>query len=176
MNPEHPQHSNDVPTPGADSAEVDAAVSGSDSAPSLVMQPSTDPTGHLPLTGASKRFENPLLTILGAAVVLLLGFALTHTNDRISRLEDKVDTGFAQIDARFTEQDTKIEARFAEQDAKFEARFAEQDAKFEAQDAKIEALDAKLDEINLKLTALIALLNSTAQVEAALEGQLLDPG
>ena len=144
MTPEHP---NEVPTPGADSAGPDTTASGSDSAPSLVMQ---TPTGHTTPTGASKRFENPLLTILGAAVVVLLGFALTHTNDRISRLEDKVDAGFAKIDTRFAAQDAKFESRFAEQDA----RFAEQ--------------DAKLDEINLKLTALIALFNSTAQVEAAL--------
>ena len=155
MTPEHP---NEVPTPGADSAGPDTTASRSDSAPSLVMQTPTDPTGHTTPAGASKRFENPLLTILGAAVVVLLGFALTHTNDRISRLEDKVDAGFEKIDTRFTAQDAKFEARFAEQDA----RFAEQ--------------DAKLDEINLKLTALIALFNSTAQVEAALEGQLLNPG
>ena len=78
--------------------------------------------------------------------MLLLGFALTQTNgrisqldDRISRLEDKVDTGFARIDERFTAQ------------------------------------DVRLNEINLKLTALIAALNATAEVEAALEGRLLDP-
>ena len=55
--------------------------------------------------------------------------------------------------------DTKIDARFAEQDAKIDARFAEQ--------------DAKTDEINLKLTALIAALNMTEEVDAALEGRLL---
>ena len=88
--------------------------------------------------------------ILGAVVVLLLGFALTQTNDRISRLDNKVDAGFAHIDDRF-----------AQQDAKFDERFASQ--------------DARLDEINLKLTALIAALNATAEVEAALEGRLLAP-
>ena len=86
--------------------------------------------------------------------MLLFGFVLTQTNDRISRLEDKVDAGFAQQDAKFDE-------RFARQDAKFDERFARQ--------------DEKLDEINLKLTALIAALNATAEVEAALDGRLLDP-
>lgn len=78
--------------------------------------------------------------------MLLLGFALTQANDRISRLddrisrlEDKVDAGFAQIDERFAAQ------------------------------------DERLDEINLKLTALIAALNATAELEAALDGRLLDP-
>ena len=90
-------------------------------------------------------------------LVLFFGFVLTQTNDRISetndritRLEDKVDTGFAQQDERFAQQDTKFDERFAQQDAKF-------------------------DEINLKLTALIAALNATAEVEAALDGRLLDP-
>ena len=49
-----------------------------------------------------------------------------------------------------------------------DARFAEVDAGFAAQDAKI-------DEINLKLTALIAALNKTEEVDAALSGRLLDP-
>ena len=78
--------------------------------------------------------------------MLLLGFALTQTNDRISRLEDRVDTGFARIDERFTQ----IDERFSAQ-------------------------DERLHEINLKLTALIAALNATAEVEAALDGRLLDP-
>lgn len=45
---------------------------------------------------------------------------------------------------------------------------------FAEQDAKIDALDAKIDEINLKLTALIAALNKTVEVDAAIEGRLLD--
>ena len=89
-----------------------------------------------------KYLENPLQAFL-TVVVLLFGFVLTQTNDRITRLEDKVDAGFAQ------------------QDAKFDERFAQQ--------------DEKLDEINLKLTALIAALNATAEVEAALDGKLLAP-
>ena len=118
------------------------------------------------------RLEYPLQTILGAAFVLLLGFAFTQTNDRISRLddrvsrlEDKVDAGFARIDERFSQQDAKFDERLTQQDAKFDERFSQQDAKF----------DAKFDEINLKLTALIAALNATAGVEAALGGNLLDP-
>ena len=84
--------------------------------------------------------SNPLLTILGTATVGLLIFTLTRTENRISRLEDTMEAGFA------------------------------------AQDAKIDALDAKIDEINLKLTALIAALNATDEIQAALEGRLLEPG
>lgn len=123
MDPEHDQHPNEAPVPEDVSA----------------MQP---PVATAPQAKPGRMgglFENPLPAILGAAFVLLLGFALTQTNDRISRLEDKVDTGFTRIDERFTQQ------------------------------------DAKFDEINLKLTALIAALNATAEVEAALEGRLLNP-
>ncbi len=48
------------------------------------------------------------------------------------------------------------------------------DAGFAAQDAKFDELDAKFDEMNLKLTALIAKLNATDEVDAAVEGRLLD--
>lgn len=39
---------------------------------------------------------------------------------------------------------------------------------------KIDELDAKVDELDRKLTGLIAGLNMTDQVDAALEGRLLD--
>ena len=42
-------------------------------------------------------------------------------------------------------------------------------------DAGFAEQGAKIDEINLKLTALIAALNATAEVEAALEGKFLAP-
>ena len=95
---------------------------------------------------AGRRIEHPLQAIMGAVIVLLLGFTLTQTNDRISRLEDRVSRLEDRVDAGFA----KVDERFAQQ-------------------------DAKLDEINLKLTALIAALNATAEVEAALDGRLLEP-
>ena len=65
------------------------------------------------------------------------------------------------IDNRIDRLEDTVADGFAEQDAKMDRRFAEQ--------------DAKIDEINLKLTALIAGLNMTGQVDAALEGRLRDP-
>ena len=146
-----------------------------------------------------------LTTAMLVALLGMLLMSVNSNTDRldtrINRVEDKIEARFAaqdaKIEARFAEQDTKIEARFAEQDTKIETRFAAQDAKFEArfasidqrfeqQDAKFEArfaaleakfegLDTKLDDINLKLTALIAGLNATQQVDATLDGRLLDP-
>ena len=90
--------------------------------------------------------ENPLMALFGTVFVALLMFNFTITHSRISDTNDRI---------------TRLEERV--------------DARFEAQDARFEALDAKIDEINLKLTALIAALNATAEVDAALEGRLLDP-
>lgn len=108
----------------------------------------------------AKLTDNPLLTVLGTAAVALLVLTLTRTDNRISRLEDKMDAGFAA-------QDAKIDAKFAAVEDKMGAGFAAVDAKFAAQDAKI-------DDISMKLTALIAALNATEEVGAALEGRLLD--
>ena len=119
--------------------------------------------------------ENPFVALTTAMLVALLGMLLMSTNSNTDRLDTRINRVEDKIEARFAVQDTKIEARFAAQDAKFEARFAGIDQRFEQQDAKFEALDTKLDEINLKLTALIAGLNATQQVGAALDGRLLDP-
>ena len=91
--------------------------------------------------------QNPLASFLGAVIIVMLGFTLTTSYDRITRLEDK-------IDARFAAQDEKIDAKFAQVDARFDS------------------LESDVAEINLKLTALIAALNATDAVDAALEGRL----
>ena len=83
--------------------------------------------------------ENPLQALFGAALVALLIFNLNSTNDRITRLEERMDARFAQVDARFA------------------------------------ALEEDVAEINLKLTAIIAALNMTEEVTAALEGRLIAP-
>ena len=112
--------------------------------------------------------ENPLASLLGGLIVVLLGFNLTFTHDRINRLEDTVDARFAQVDARFAQ----VDARFAQVDA----RFAQVDARFAQVDARFASLESGVAEINLKLTALIAALNATDAVDAALEGRLTGDG
>ena len=152
--PPHPDEGS-TPAPDEESSASPTAVAPTTEAGPIAAPANTNPNS------ARKFLEHPLQAFLVTVVVLLFGFVLTQTNDRITqtndritRLEDKVDAGFAQQDAKFDE-------RFAQQDAKFDERFARQ--------------DEKLDEINLKLTALIAALNATAEVEAALDGRLLDP-
>lgn len=108
--------------------------------------------------------DHPLLTLIATGIatlmatgaVALLIFSLTNIHDRIDRLEDTMLAGFAAQDAKIDELEDTMNARFSEQDA------------------KVDELDAKIEEINLKLTALIVALNKTGEVDAAIEGRLLD--
>ena len=93
--------------------------------------------------------ENPLMALFGTVFVALLMFNFTVTHSRISDTNDRITRLEESVDARFEAQDAKIDRLFAAQ-------------------------DAKIDEINLKLTALIAALNATAEVDAALQGRLLE--
>ena len=95
--------------------------------------------------------DNPMQTVLAAAVVGLLIFSLTSNRSRIDRLEETVVAGFAEQDAKIDAIDLKLTALIAEQ-------------------------DAKIDAIDLKLTALIAALNKAEEVDAAAEGRLLTSG
>jgi len=147
-----------------------------------------------------------LLTILGTVAVGLLISTLNGIDNRLGRLEDKVDAGFAAIDARFAEQDAKIAeldlrltTQIAELDGKLTTQIAELDGKLTTQIAELDLrlttqiaeldlrlttqiaeldlrLTTQIAELDRKLTALIAALNATDQIQAALEGRLLDPG
>ena len=100
--------------------------------------------------------DNLMVAIFGPMIVLLLAYALYTTNDR-----------FGEVNDRFGE----VNDRFIALEASIDRRFAAQDDKIDALDAKIDALDAKFDEMNLKLTALIAALDKTDEVDAALAGR-----
>ena len=103
----------------------------------------------------------PLITV----IVLLAG----AVGGLVLRDLNSLDTAVGNLDTEVTQLRTDVDAKFVKLEAEMDAGFAEVDARFAAQDAKI-------DEINLKLTALIAALNKTEEVDAALSGRLLDPG
>ena len=94
--------------------------------------------------------ENPLLTLFGTVTVTLLFIMFGTLNSRIDDTNHRIDRLEDAMLAGFAAQDAKIDEKFGE-------------------------LDAKFDEMNLKLTALIAALNATEAVDAALEGRLLQP-
>ena len=119
--------------------------------------------------------DHLLVAIFGPMIVLLLGYSLYTTNGRFGEISDN----FGEINDRFIALEARIDRRFDAQDAKIDRRFERIDARFDAQDARIgaldariDSLDARIDEINLKLTTLIALLNKTDEVDAALAGEI----
>ncbi len=102
----------------------------------------------------SRLAENPLPSILAAVIVVLLGYNLTVTNDRISDTNDRISRLEDRMDARFAAQEAKIAAL----DAKIDAKFGE--------------LDAKIDDLNLKLTALIVALETSGAIDGIVEVQV----
>ena len=98
--------------------------------------------------------ENPLLSFFGLVIVALLAAAVASPNIRINDTNRRIDDTNERID--------RLEARFIE----FERRV----------DARFDKLEAAVEEINLKLTALIAHLNATSEVDSALAGRLTGDG
>ena len=105
--------------------------------------------------------ENPLLslfvgltlalpTFLGTVVVALLIFALGGINDRLDSLGERIDSVESSLGERIDNLEDKMDAGFAAQ-------------------------GAQIVELDRKLTALIAHLNATEAVDAALEHRLLVP-
>ena len=86
--------------------------------------------------------ENPLLTLFGSIIAVLLVFTLGTTNLR-----------FVDVNARFDDVNARID--------RIEVR--------------LDRLEERVINIDLKLTALIAALNATEEVDAALQGRLLQP-
>ena len=160
--PDAPQP--DPPKQAVAAEPAPAQVSLADPAPAEAAAPPRS-TGRAGWTTVS---DNLIPALLSAALVAVMIFAFTTLDNRITSLENRLTAFENRVDARFAQIDT----RFAAQDAKIEALDTKIDARFTAQDAKIEALDAKIDEINVKLTALIAALNRTEEVDAALAGEI----
>ena len=104
--------------------------------------------------------DNPLQALFGTAIVALLIFNYTTINFRIDDTNSRIDDTNSRIDDTNDRIDDTND-RITRLEEKMDARFA--------------ALEEDVAEINLKLTALIAALNRTEEVEAALEGRLLDP-
>ena len=126
--------------------------------------PSASPDAARPVRRA-RLGDNPMQAVLGAAVVGLLIFSLTSNSNRIARLEDAINAGFAA-------QDAKFEDRFA----KFEDRIDGLEDRIDGLEDRIDGLEDRIDDLDLKLTALIAALNKTDEVAAAIEGRLMAPG
>ena len=117
--------------------------------------------------------ENPLLSLFGAlmtlggtAVVALLLFTLTSIGNRIDGVEMSLGERIDRVEVRLSDRIDRVEVRLSDRIDRLEDKV---DTGFAVQGAQIGELDRKL-------TALIAHLNATEAVEAALEHRLLMPG
>ena len=127
-----------------------------------------------------------LLAIFGTIIVAVLVFALGTMNDRFDDVHARIDdtnasisSGLTDVHARIDRLDASINARIDRLDASINARIDRLDArvdrvetKVDRLDDKVDRLDDKVDNIDLKLTALIAALNVTGEVESAFAGKI----
>ncbi len=139
--------------------------------------------------------ENPLLSLVGAlltlggtAIVALLLFTLTSINTRIDGVEVSLGDRIDRLDARLSDRIDGVEVSLGDRIDGVEVRLGERIDRVEMRlSARMDRLEDKMDagfaaqgaaiaENDRKLTALVAMLNVTAEVDAALEGRLLIPG
>ena len=99
----------------------------------------------------------------------------TDLRNAIGKLENKVDLGFAAVDAKFDAMEAKFDGKFDAMETKFDAKFEAMDAKFEAMDAKFEALAGQFKSqsrhvfLVLALVVALGLYNAIAPRFAASE-------
>ena len=135
-----------TPDPAA-TPEAQAAVSAADARPARPRL--RDQIAENPLLSLFLGLTLAALTFLGTLTVALLLFTLNDINDGVDSLGERIDG----VEVSLGERIDRLEARV--------------DAGFAAQGAHIVETDRKL-------IALIAHLNATEAVDAALEGKLLD--
>ena len=134
----------EVPAPMPRTAEPGQAAAVNDQA--------ATPTG----AGVGRRAlqqlgENPLLALFGTAIIALLILNFNSINDRISRLEARMDARFAALEEDMAELREDMDELREDMDE----------------------LREGMAELDRKLTALVAALNMTEEIDAALEGRLV---
>ena len=153
------------------SAPMDDTPQSSTSGPSNGPRPARTPTATTN-TAMLMAFAVALIGVVGAVLGLPVYYIDGEVDDleaRVVALEDKMDVRFAEQDAKFVALEDKMDVRFAEQDAKFDARFVAIEDKLDVRFAELQKGQV---EINRTLTALVASLNKTEAVDAALEGRI----
>ena len=98
--------------------------------------------------------DNPLLTLFGGMIIALLISTLASSNLRIGDINGRID----DINGRIDDMNIRLD---------------DMNDRITRLEVKIDAQDDKIHQIDLKLTALIAALNKTDEVEAALSGTII---
>ena len=141
----------------------------------------------------SQMTENPLLSLFGAIIVVLLGFVLTtsnirisETNDRITSLDNRIngridrldsrinsridglDSRIDRLDSRINSRIDGLEDRIDRLDSRINSRIDGLGDRIDGLDSRIGSLESTVASIDRNLTALIATLGKTDEVEGAL--------
>ena len=143
----HAQDAEEAPLTATDHTPADQAVaqrahSDDPPAPSQAVRRDARPGIRNQMT------ENPLLSLFGAVIVVLLGFVLTTSNIRIGETHDRITGLENRIDDRMDRLENRMDRL----------------------ENRIGSLERDVADIDRKLTALIAALNKTEEVEGALSG------
>ena len=112
----------------------------------------------------NQMIENPLLSLFGAVIAVLLGFVLTTSNIRISETNVRI----TETNDRITSLGSRIDTRID----RLEDRIWALESRIGALESRIGALEGSVAGIDRKLTALIAALDKTEEVEGALSGDV----
>ena len=148
--------SSSVPVPAAEMTRPSDPQPGDPADRAAATAPAgraTGLVGRARATAWPAAFTGPLITVIVLLAGAVGGFVLRDLNS--------LETDIGNLEADVAQLRVDVDAKFVKLEAEMDARFTAQ--------------DAKIDEINLKLTALIAALNKTEEVDAALTGRLLDP-
>ena len=108
----------------------------------------------------NQMIENPLLSLFGAIIVVLLGSLLTTSNVRISETNERMASLENRLDNRIERLEDRIE--------RLDGRIERLDGRIDSLSGRIGSLEGTVAGIDRKLTALIATLDKTDEVEGAL--------
>ena len=122
----------------------------------------------------AKLNETVVSILLVGLITGLMLFNFNETSDRMTRLEDDIDTNFAELRDDIDTKFAAVDARFAKLEDDIDTRFAKLeddiDTKFAAVDARFAKLEANQQEIALTLARLVALLEARDEALTTPEG------
>lgn len=151
----HMTHTPDPDTPLQSQAAGSAAEAGT-ARPRL-----RDQIAENPLLSLFLGLTLAVLTFLGTLAVALLLYVLNDINDGFDSLGERIDSVAVSLGERIDRVETSLSDRMDGLEDDMGAGFATQ--------------GAAIAENDRKLTALVAVLNATDEVSAALDGRLLGP-
>ena len=114
----------------------------------------------------NQMIENPLLSLFGAVIVVLLGFVLTTSSIRISETNDRI----SETNDRITSLETRIDQRITSLETRIDQRIDRLEGRMDRLEDRIVSLESGVAGIDRKLTALIAALGVGEEVDNTLSG------